>query len=169
MVGNNKVVVAIATCFGIGKLPYMPGTWASFFSIVFLSLFILVVKNYFLIFLILLLLFSLGTWASDEYSRHTGHHDPKEIVIDEVVGQILTIFIALPFADIDNSNFFNTRDFLFLLASFILFRLFDIIKPWPVNFIDINIKRGIGVMLDDVVAGLMAGLILAAFLVVSTG
>ncbi|GFZ87415.1 phosphatidylglycerophosphatase A [Rickettsiales bacterium] len=169
MASNNKIVVAIATCFGVGKLPYMPGTWASFFSILFLSLFILVTKNYLLVFLVLLLLFLLGTWASDEYSKHTGHHDPKEIVIDEVVGQILTIFIAVPFANIDTSNFFNLRGFLFLLVTFILFRLFDITKPWPVSFVDTNIRRGIGVMLDDVVAGLMAGLIFAAFLAIPTG
>ena len=84
--------------------------------------------------------------------------DAKEIVIDEFIGQSIPILTIYSFIEKnDNSNFI-----FFTMVSFLLFRLFDIIKPYPINKIDINMKNGFGVVLDDIVAGILSALVLIA-------
>ena len=110
--------------------------------------------------------FALGLWATAEETRGSGDHDPTEIVIDEVVGQWIALFPVI---------FGATRmgaDLLALypgwIAAFLLFRLFDIWKPWPVGWAD---RRGdaLGVMLDDVLAGIMAALVVILMAAIAHG
>jgi phosphatidylglycerophosphatase A len=88
--------------------------------------------------------FVLGIWASNAYMATTGIHDPPAIVIDEVVGQWLTLALM-------------PVDPVVYVLGFLLFRVFDVLKPWPANAIDRSVTGGFGVMLDDVVAGIYAG------------
>jgi phosphatidylglycerophosphatase A len=87
--------------------------------------------------------FAAGVWAAEIVTRASGVADPGAIVIDEIAAQWL-ILAATP------------RDWRLYLAAFLLFRLFDIWKPWPINWLDRNVKGGLGIMLDDVVAALYA-------------
>lgn len=162
----------ISTCFGIGKIPFASGTWGSLFAV----LFFLLTSDY--IVLIILLIFPamlIGIYATDKYLALIGSHgDPKEVVIDEFIGQLITIIITLTVANYvlaastedlkirfvfsENSDGgFNLINFSAVL-SFVLFRFFDILKPFPISWFDSNIDGGRGVMVDDVVAGIIAGL-----------
>lgn len=99
----------------------------------------------------------LGLWASARYMARSGRHDPGEVVIDEVAGQ----WIALLPAGLDP---------LSVLMAFVLFRFFDIVKPWPVRWADRHVGGGLGVMLDDLLAGaLAAGLLWAGLWLVAAG
>ena len=107
-----------------------------------------------------LLLFILGTYATNIYIQGSENQDPKEVVIDEVAGQMLVIILgSLSVILAFGIEHFDAEiiDFVFLfLSPFILFRLFDILKPWPINWLDKNIKGAFGVMLDDVAAAILA-------------
>ena len=110
-----------------------------------------------------IVLFIVGTYFTNIYIKDMKEQDPREVVIDEVVGQMLVIILSsfsvlflytssLP-QKIDESY----TDFIFLfLLPFVLFRIFDIFKPWPINWLDTNIKGGLGVMIDDVAAAVFA-------------
>jgi phosphatidylglycerophosphatase A len=108
-------------------------------------------------------IFLLGCYCVDSYQTYTIKHDPKEVIIDEVAGQILTSAMVLPglfwvqyskISEYISSGVINIL-FLFVLP-FGLFRLFDILKPWPIDLADKSIKNGFGVMFDDVLAALFA-------------
>lgn len=96
-------------------------------------------------------IFSIGIWASNRFDAAQGGHDNSMIVIDEVAGQWIALLPVL---------FFWGTSPVMILLSFAAFRFFDILKPWPVSFFDKNLKGGLGVMLDDVAAGLYAALII---------
>ena len=136
--------VLIATWGGAGLLKPAPGTWGSFAA---LPVGWLVMAHGGAIGLALacVLVFGLGLWASAAYMSATGEHDASPIVVDEVVGQWLPLFV-LPL-----------NIWAYLLA-FALFRLFDILKPWPIRWLDKSIDGAFGVMIDDVAAGLAAAL-----------
>lgn len=173
----------IATCFFVGKIKYAPGTFGSLLafpinyfvaSFVVKSRFLLPIEGFSytereLATLVTCLLFSsllvffVGWIASNHYIKRTGREDPKEIVIDEVAGQMLTsalTFFSVAFLHVSDlgmkldSQFIDV--FCYFLLPFALFRLCDIIKPWPIGWMDRNIKGGLGVMLDDMAAGFMA-------------
>jgi phosphatidylglycerophosphatase A len=135
----------IATFFGIGKWPKMPGTWATLAALPLA--YILMQLNPLAYMGAVLFLLFLGVLACEvvEASRKT--HDEGDLVIDEVVG----LLVAMTWLPITWQSFF---------FSFILFRLLDIAKPFPVSFLDKRIKGGLGVMLDDVAAGIMTNVIL---------
>lgn len=118
-----------------------------------------------LVVLILSILFLLGIYSSNQYCRIAKQNDPKEIIIDEIIGQSLVITATLPFtmgfilsADLVEKNIPNIFDVAIIggVVSFILFRIFDIFKPWPINYLDKNLKGGIGVMLDDIAAAILS-------------
>jgi phosphatidylglycerophosphatase A len=90
----------------------------------------------------------IGAWACEIYARESGKSDPSECVIDEVAGQ----WIICAFAPLS---------FLAYFAAFILFRIFDIVKPWPISLVERRVPGGLGIMADDVVAALMGCIILA--------
>ena len=138
----NSIFVSV---FGIGYIPFASGTFGSFAGIIIGYLIYLI--NYNLLFLVIPILFILGIKASDIYQNKTGEQDSKVIVIDEVVGQLIALLTVL-----DN--------FLLLFLSFLIFRFFDIVKPWPASFFDKKMKNGKGVMMDDVIAGIYSLIIL---------
>ncbi len=132
----------IATWFGSGRLPGAPGTWGSLAALPCGALLVWL-GGWPLLLIASIAVFIIGTWASERYARQLRKKDPSEIVVDEVVGQWL---VLLPWA---------LDPFAYLLA-FAAFRIFDIAKPWPVSWADRQVKGGLGIMLDDVVAGAYA-------------
>jgi len=141
----DKIILFLATGFFIGYIPFAPGTfgalhgiWLSFFlnkiPITFSISFIAV----FIIFAILL---------SEKAEKIKGDKDPSIIVIDEIAGMMVTM-IGI------NFNFIN------ILTGFILFRLFDILKPFPIYIADKKLPGGVGIVTDDLIAGMMANLLI---------
>ena len=135
-----KISEWIATCFKVGYLPFAPGTWGSVFAILLWWVLLKDLNTY--IFGVVIIIFLLiGIVVSNIIIDQSGDHDPSHIIIDELVGQWLALFL-LP------EGFFN------IAISFILFRFFDIIKPWPIRLIE-KLPKGLGVMSDDLTAGLI--------------
>jgi len=143
-----KFPMLVATFFGSGLSPVAPGTVGSLAALP-LAYFLLSVPVGQAM-LVIGALFLTGVWASSAIEAALEQHDASLIVIDEVVGQCLVVTLL----DVFLRGAVDTT--LLLLISFIGFRLFDIIKPWPVGWVDRKIGDGVGVMLDDVVAALLA-------------
>ncbi len=153
--GPAHPAVLVATWFGSGFLPGAPGTWGSLAALPFAVL-IHYLWGAAGLALAAALAFAAGWLASNAYleacrSAGVANHDPKEIVIDEVAGQWLTL-AAVPL------------DALLFGLGFLLFRLFDAVKPWPAGAIDRRLKNGLGVMLDDVAAAAYAAVCLLLYL-----
>jgi len=151
------------TCFGIGSFRYAPGTITSFVTTIFLfSLFHIVNLSSNIILIILLLVFFFSFYAVSIYIKDNEEKDPKEVVIDEFIGQSIPIYLY----EISHGTIKNSQEaVLFYLYIFILFRYFDIKKPFPVNLFDEKFKNSFGVMLDDVIAGLYVVLTLIIFMI----
>lgn len=131
----------VATWFGCGMSPYVSGTVGSLGALPFAYA---IQANYGGMALAAssILIFLLGCWASSQFLKHTGRtDDASEVVVDEVAGQWLLLAALYPTWES-------------YLTGFLLFRLFDIIKPWPVNLADRNITGGFGIMFDDMLAGI---------------
>ena len=139
----------IATLGGIGKIPIAPGTFgsiASWLIFIYVSHFV----DSTLMFILTALFFILSIWVCEKISKDLEVKDDKSIVIDEFVG----IWIAmLPVFFIANSQY---ERIIYALAALIFFRLFDILKPFPVSYFDERYKNGFGIVMDDVIAGLIA-------------
>lgn len=145
-------VTLISTWFGSGLLNPAPGTWGSAAALP-LGIVLMWAGTGYLVAGIIVVT-AVGIWASDIYGKAKGVSDSGEIVIDEVAGQWIALLAAsLAIGDI--------------LVAFALFRLFDITKPWPAGWCDKNLKGGVGVMVDDIVAGAYA--FLALKLILLTG
>jgi phosphatidylglycerophosphatase A len=152
---KHKISWFIATWFGSGLLPKAPGTWGSLAAIPFAYLFSIYTCPYAQLFGITVLFF-IGIWASDKIEESAQIKDPGFIVVDEVVGQWMAL-LPLPFLyTIIDTNSFYLYSVPIAVAGFLAFRLFDIWKPWPVNYADKNIPGGYGIMFDDVIAGMYA-------------
>ncbi len=147
----NKFIVNLCTLFNLGFIKFMPGTFGSLISLP-IGYIILKLFGFWIFILIITLLLAISYYAITEYLIAKKSKDPKEIIIDEFIGQ----FIAL---------IFIPDTILGLLASFLLFRFFDITKLYPVNKAE-KIPGAIGVLADDVVAGLMAACIIVIFNIV---
>ena len=145
---NRVAAEWIGTVFYIGKLPLAPGTWASIFAVL-CWYFLFQSVNHFVLPAISIFLFLIGGIASDTIVKHSKEHDPSRIVIDEWVGQ----WVALSMMPI------NIRTGV---VAFVAFRIFDIIKPWPVRKME-KIPGGWGIMADDVMAGIMAYFVVLIF------
>ncbi len=131
--------------FGSGLLPFAPGTWGTLAAI---PLYYLMNNMHWAVYLALIVFFFIvGVKASDKISTDLGVHDYKGIVWDEVVGYLLTMFLV-------------PRSWPWVCAGFVLFRIFDILKPFPISWIDKKVHGGLGIMLDDVLAALPAWAIL---------
>ena len=154
------------TCFGIGTFRFAPGTITSLITTIFLySLFHVVNLSSNIILLILLLVFIYSFYAVSEYIKYNENKDPKEIVIDEFIGQSIPIYLY----EISHGTSKNSQEaILFYLYIFILFRFFDIKKPFPVNFFDKRFKNSFGVIFDDVVAGLYVVITLIIFITIKS-
>jgi phosphatidylglycerophosphatase A len=155
-----RASTVVASVFGIGYFDVAPGTVMSAVATPLAVLIGLRGGGGMGIFASSLIAFVIGVLACADHVRETGRQDPSECVIDELAGQWLACsFAMLTF------NGLLPLDHLSLPAfalAFVLFRLFDIWKPWPVSWADSNLKGGIGVMTDDMIAGLMAGVLVAA-------
>lgn len=136
----------IATWFGAGLLPAAPGTWGSLAALPVAWL-IQAMGGRIALALAAILLLAIGTWATDRVLRDADSKDPGFVVVDEVVGQWITVLPA-------------ALDPLHYGFGFVLFRVADVIKPWPVSWADRRIPGAAGVMADDVAAALYAAPIL---------
>lgn len=142
-----RPIALIVTWFGSGWLPGAPGTWGSLAALPFAWL-LLEIGGPGLLGFAAIAVFVIGCWAADIAVRAAEVKDPSWIVIDEVAGQWLTL-LAAPFT------------LLGFCAAFLLFRLFDVWKPWPVGWADRKLEGGFGVMADDVLAAIYAAVVLA--------
>ena len=145
----NKPYHLFATFFGIGLLKPAPGTWGSLAGVL-LWYFLSFMHSYTYIILPVFILFSwLVCFKADQESDS---EDSSCIVIDEVAGMLIALSLL------------NHEVFMYFCA-FLLFRFFDILKPWPISWVDKNIKGGLGILLDDLLAGLLAGVIILAIFI----
>ncbi|MDP7540957.1 MAG: phosphatidylglycerophosphatase A [Candidatus Pelagibacter bacterium] len=159
----NKINLFFVTFFGIGYVKFAPGSFASLITsiLLFISFHILnISSNIVLIFLFFIFFYSL--YAISSYIKKISNKDPKEVVIDEVIGQSIPIYLY----EISHGTSKQFDDALvFYTTIFILFRLFDIIKPFPVSYFDKKFKNSFGVIFDDICAGLYVVLILVLCMV----
>ena len=154
------------TCFGIGSFRYAPGTITSLITTVFLfSLFHIINLSSNIILFILLIVFIYSFYAVSNYIKDSDNKDPKEVVVDEFIGQSIPIYLY----EVSHGTIKDSQEaVLFYLYIFILFRYFDIKKPFPVNFFDKKFKNSFGVIFDDVVAGLYVVLTLIIFMIIKS-
>jgi phosphatidylglycerophosphatase A len=142
---QQPTIKKIVTFFHVGLIPKAPGTFGTLAAIPLAALMIWLGPLIHMAFSLLLMVFAI--WACEMYERQKGGHDHPEAVIDEVVGFLITM-VWMPL---------TWQSFVF---GFCLFRFFDIVKPWPIGWMDRKIPGGMGVVLDDVAAGLVANVIL---------
>tara|TARA_Y100000591_G_scaffold47529_1_gene35843 strand:+ start:218 stop:724 length:507 start_codon:yes stop_codon:yes gene_type:complete len=154
------------TFFGIGTMRFAPGTITSLITTILLySLFHIINFSNNFILLSLVLVFSYSFYAVSEYIKDNKNKDPKEVVIDEFIGQSIPIYLY----EIAHGSEKNSEEaILFYIYIFILFRFFDIKKPYPVNYFDEKYKNSFGVIFDDVIAGLYVVLTLIIFMVIKS-
>ena len=141
----NRTARTIATLFGIGYARYAPGTVASVAALP-VAWSIAISGGRFALLFAGIVALAIGGWASELYASQTRTFDPRECVIDELAGQWIACAFAPP-------------TLLGFAIAFLLFRIFDITKPWPIGHVE-RLHGGVGIMADDVVAALMAALIL---------
>jgi phosphatidylglycerophosphatase A len=151
------------TMFGLGKVPKIPGTFGSLATVIVLYLFFHIFNissNIILIGLIIIFIYSFSAVAL--HIKNNENKDPKEVVIDEFIGQSIPIYLY----EISHGIEKNPNEaIIFYGICFVLFRYFDIMKPFPVSFFDKNFKNSFGVIMDDVCAGFYVVLSLICFMV----
>ena len=161
-----KLNFLFVTLFGLGKFTKIPGSIASLVTVIFLYIlfhFLNLSPNLVLVFIILI--FFLALISINKFIKNTDNKDPKEIVIDEFIGQSIPICLyEIAHDEVKEINEILTFYFIF----FILFRVFDILKPYPVSYYDKNFKNSFGVIMDDVCAGLYVVAVLVFYMVVTT-
>ena len=154
------------TLFGIGKFKKIPGSYASLATIILLFILFHILNfspNTVLIGIIIVFLISL--YAVNIFIKDLDNKDPKEVVIDEFIGQSLPICLY----EIAHESVKETSEVLtFYFIIFVLFRIFDIVKPYPVSYYDKNFKNSFGVIMDDVCAGLYVVAVLVLYMVVTS-
>jgi phosphatidylglycerophosphatase A len=156
----------LVTIFGLGKIKFMPGTFGSLATTIFLFyLFhkLNISSNLILIGWIIILIYSF--YAVSTYTRDSKNKDPGEIIIDEFLGQSIPIYLyEISHGTIKESD----EAIIYYGLFFILFRYFDIMKPFPVSFFDKNFKNSFGVIMDDICAGLYVVLTLVCFMIIKS-
>ena len=141
---REKVVIFLATGLYAGKMPVAPGTWGAlvalplYLPVSYMSLFFQV--------LIFVPLVGISVWLASEASRIMGDKDPSSVVIDEIMGMLIALTGA-PFSS------------FYIILAFVLFRLFDIFKPFPIKTVEKNMPGGWGIVMDDVFAGIFANIV----------
>lgn len=162
---SHKTITNIVSLGGVGFWPKAPGSWGSLVTVLGFAL----LQAFNLPEVVSLILaaspiwvFGLGWWASNQYQAQTGKQDASEIVIDEMAGQLLTLYLLVPlvvFMQLADTSFSRNELMVgWLATSFISFRFFDMLKPWPISWADRKWKGGFGVMFDDILAAIMAAL-----------
>jgi len=176
------------TFFGLGKFfKRFPGTIGSLIAVplaYFVTWFSLLILNFFPAYsdlyiarffapvCTLAILFFIGVYSSSKYSAQIKVEDPKEVIIDEIIAQMLCMVLSLPLTfNLISQNlagktviYYDVVFILAILGNFVLFRFFDIVKPWPISWVDKKIHGGFGIMFDDIVAAIFALVIYFAVL-----
>ena len=162
----HNINFLFVTLFGIGKLKKIPGSYASLATTIFLFILFHILNfspNIVLIGVIIVFLISL--YAVNIFIKDMDNKDPKEVVIDEFIGQSIPICLY----EIAHEGVKETSQVLtFYFIMFILFRIFDIAKPYPVSYYDKNFKNSFGVIMDDVAAGLYVVAVLVLYMVITS-
>ena len=154
------------TMFGLGKIPKIPGTFGSLATIIILYiLFHILNLSSKLILIVLVVIFILSFLAVATHIKNSENKDPKEVIIDEFIGQSIPIYLyEISHGTVKSSD----EAMIFYGVCFVLFRFFDIAKPFPVSFFDKNFKNSFGVIMDDVCAGFYVVLSLICFMLLSS-
>ena len=152
--------------FGLGKIRFMPGTFGSLATVIILYYVFHVLNiSSSIVFMGLIIIFVYSFYAISEHIKGSENKDPSEIIIDEFLGQSIPIYLY----EISHGT---TKDgsetIVYYSLFFILFRYFDIMKPFPVNFFDKNFKNTFGVIMDDICAGLYVVLTLVCFMIIKS-
>ena len=163
---TKTINTLFVTMLGLGKIPKIPGTFGSLATVIILYIFFHIFNlssNLILIFLIIIFILSFSAVA--HHIKDNENKDPKEVVIDEFIGQSIPICLY----EIAHNNPTNQSKVLtYYFIMFILFRIFDIIKPYPISYYDKNFKNSFGVIMDDICAGLYVVAILVLYIIVTT-
>ena len=162
----NKIIFLFVTLFGIGKLKKIPGSYASLATTIFLF-FVFHILNFSanIVLIGIIIIFLISLYAVNVFIKNLDDKDPKEIVIDEFIGQSIPICLY----EIAHEGAKETNEVLtFYFIMFILFRIFDIVKPYPVSYYDKNFKNSFGVIMDDVCAGLYVVAVLVLYMVITS-
>ena len=162
----NRLNFLFVTLFGIGKLKKIPGSYASLATTIFLFfLFHILNLSPNIVLVGVIFIFLISIYAVNVFIKNLDNKDPKEVVIDEFIGQSIPICLY----EIAHENTkTNDQILTFYFIMFILFRIFDIAKPYPASYYDKNLKNGFGVIMDDVCAGLYVVAILVLYMVITS-
>ena len=163
---NKNINFLFVTLFGIGKLKKIPGSYASLATTIFLF-FLFHILNFtpHTVLIGVIIIFFISIYAINVFVRYLDNKDPKEVVIDEFIGQSIPICLY----EIAHEGTKETGQVLtFYFIMFVLFRIFDIAKPYPVSYYDKNYKNSFGVIMDDVCAGLYVVTVLVLYMVFTT-
>ena len=154
----------LVTMLGLGKIKFIPGTFGSLAtSIILYCLFHILNISSNIILIGLIIIFIYSFYAVSSYIENNENKDPSEIIIDEFLGQSIPIYLY----EISHGTTKNANEaIVYYLLFFLLFRYFDIMKPFPVNFFDKNFKNSFGVIMDDICAGFYVVLTLVCFMTV---
>ena len=162
----NKIIFLFVTLFGIGKINKIPGSIASLATtlLLFVLFHILNISPNFIL-ISLIVIFFISLYVVNLFIKNLTNKDPKEVVIDEFIGQSIPICLY----EVAHEGSKSTNDILtFYFIMFILFRIFDITKPYPVSYYDKNFKNSFGVIMDDVCAGLYVVTVLVLYMVITS-
>ena len=154
------------TMLGLGKIKFIPGTIGSLATVIILYVIFHIVNvssNFVLLGLVIIFIYSFPAVSS--YIKDNENKDPGEIIIDELIGQSIPIFAYEISHGTEKSS---DEALIFYCVCFVLFRFFDIVKPFPVSYFDKNFKNSFGVIMDDVCAGLYVILSLICFMILSS-
>jgi len=162
----NKLNFLFVTLFGIGNLKKIPGSYASLATTIFLFiLFHILNVSPNIVLIGVIIVFFISLYAVNIFIKDLDNKDPKEVVIDEFIGQSIPICLY----EIAHEGTKETSQILtFYFIMFILFRIFDITKPYPVSYYDKNFKNSFGVIMDDVCAGLYVVAVLVFYMVITS-
>ena len=162
----NKINFLFVTLFGIGKIKKIPGSFASLATTIFLFfLFHILNVSPNIVLFSLIVIFFISLYTINIFIKDLTNKDPKEVVIDEFIGQSIPICLY----EIAHEGSKETDQVLTsYFIMFILFRIFDIVKPYPVSYYDKNFKNSFGVVMDDVCAGLYVVAVLVLYMVISS-
>ena len=162
----NKINFLFVTLFGIGKIKLIPGSFASLATTLFLFIIFYIFNISPNIVLIgVIIIFFISLYAVNIFIKDLDNKDPKEVVIDEFIGQSIPICLY-EISHEATKEFIQVLTFYFIM--FILFRIFDIAKPYPVSYYDKNFKNSFGVIMDDVCAGLYVVAVLVLYMVITS-
>ena len=162
----NKINFLFVTLFGIGKIKKIPGSFASLATTLFLFfLFHILNVSPSIVLISVIIIFFISLYAVNIFIKDLDNKDPKEVVIDEFIGQSIHICLY----EIAHEGAKETDQVLtYYFIMFLLFRIFDIAKPFPVSYYDKNFKNSFGVIMDDVCAGLYVVSVLVLYMVITT-